>query len=225
MRVEDEGNKSLSTPIIVIGGGGHAKVLISTLLLQNRRIIGYVDLNSAQHSLLGIERLGDDNAVFQHSPAEVQLVNGVGSIGSTQLRRSLFEKFNAKGFSFAGVIHPAAFVAREVDLENGVQIMAGAVVQPGTWLGKNVIVNTGASVDHDCIIEGHAHIAPGVTLSGGVSVGEGSQIGTGASVIQGIRIGSRSIIGAGAVVIDDVAEGVTVGGVPAVVLRERTLVR
>lgn len=207
-----------SPPVIVIGGGGHAKVLISTLLLLKRKILGYVDVNSSLPALLGVMNLGDDSVLLQHSPRGVRLMNGVGSGCSTQLHQSVFEKFAEKGYIFETVVHPTAFVASDVEIEDGAQVMAAAVVQTGVRLGRNVIVNTSASVDHDCLIESHAHIAPGVTLSGGVRVGLGSHIGAGSCVIQGIAIGCRSIVGAGAVVIHDVPEGVTVAGVPAAVL-------
>jgi sugar O-acyltransferase (sialic acid O-acetyltransferase NeuD family) len=218
---EGNGLGSLRFPLIVIGGGGHAKVLISTLLLLNRQILGYVDINRTLPSVLGVPNLGSDDVAFEHSPTGVRLVNGVGSIGPTRLRHTVFEKFAAKGYRFETVIHPFSFVAPDVDLGEGVQIMAGAVVQPGTRLGKNVIINTGACIDHDCLVECHSHIAPGATLSGGVQVRRGSQIGTGASVIQGITIGLQSIVGAGAVVIEDVPERVTVAGVPAAILAGR----
>jgi sugar O-acyltransferase (sialic acid O-acetyltransferase NeuD family) len=222
LRCGDQIGDSWNLPAILIGGGGHAKVLISALLAQKRKILGYVDINRSLVSVLGIENLGDDDVAFQYSPSEVRLVNGVGSIGSTRLRCAVFEKFKVKGYIFETVIHPSAFVAAEVDLEEGVQVMGGAIVQPGTQLAKNVIVNTGARIDHDCLIGCHAHIAPGATLCGGVRVGTGSQIGAGATVIQGITIGPRSIVGAGAVVIDDVPEGLIVAGVPAAVLAGRS---
>lgn len=207
----------MNLPVIVIGGGGHAKVLISALRLQQRLILGFVDRSGTSLPVLGVSNLGNDEAAFAHLPAEVELVNGVGSVGSTRLRIEVFERFKQKGYRFASVLHPAALIAAEVELAEGVQVMAGAVIQAGARLAENVIVNTGACVDHDCWIEPHTHIAPGATLSGNVRVGFGSLIGTGASVIQNVRIGSRSIVGAGAVVVKDVPEGVTVVGVPAAV--------
>jgi sugar O-acyltransferase (sialic acid O-acetyltransferase NeuD family) len=205
----------VNLPVIVVGGGGHAKVLVSALLLQNRSIFGFVDPKPSLPPLLGIVHLGDDDLIFLHSPIQVRLVNGVGSTGSTVLRRAIYERFREKQYIFETVIHPSAIIAPEVHIEDGIQVMAGAVVQPGSHLGANVIINTGARVDHDCLIDAHAHIAPGATLSGSVHIGKGAHIGTGASIIEGIDVGEASIVGAGAVVLGNVAAGVTVVGVPA----------
>jgi sugar O-acyltransferase (sialic acid O-acetyltransferase NeuD family) len=201
--------------VIVVGGGGHAKVLVSALLLQNRSFLGFVDPKPSLPPLLGIVHLGDDDLVLLHSPNHVRLVNGVGSTGSTVLRRAIYERFRKKQYIFETVIHPSAFMAPELHIEDGVQVMAGVVVQPGSHLGANVIINTGARVDHDCSIAAHAHIAPGATLSGYVHIGEGTHIGTGACIIEGVNVGAGSIVGAGAVVLNDVPPGVTVVGVPA----------
>lgn len=205
----------MNLPLIIIGGGGHAKVLASTLLLQHRSVLGFVDPNPSLPPLLGIAHLGDDSATFLYPPDQVRLINGVGSIDSTAVRRLLYEKFRNRQYVFEIVIHPSAIIAPEVSIEDGVQVMAGAVVQPGSRLGSNVIINTGARVDHDCSIEAHSHIAPGAILSGDVHIGEEAHVGTGASIIQGITVGAASIVGAGAVVVHDVPAGATVVGVPA----------
>jgi sugar O-acyltransferase (sialic acid O-acetyltransferase NeuD family) len=202
-------------PLIVIGGGGHAKVLISTLLLQQREVLGFVDVKPSVGPVLGVPRLGDDGAVQRHSPKHVQLVNGIGSIGCTAARRSIYDRFRQANYIFANVIHPAAVIAPDVELEDGVQVMAGAVVQPGTRLGSDAIINTGARIDHDCVIESHAHVAPGAVLSGHVHVGSGSHIGAGACILQHIIVGARVTVGAGAVVLRDVPADVTVVGIPA----------
>jgi sugar O-acyltransferase (sialic acid O-acetyltransferase NeuD family) len=211
-------SSSSKLPVIVIGAGGHAKVLISTLLLQHRTVLGFVDLISSA-PVLGVTQLGDDNSVLQHSPKQVCLVNGVGSAGSTNARRAVYDRFRQLQYIFENVIHPSAIIAPEVEIEDGVQIMAGAVIQPGALLGSNAIINTGARVDHDCLIAAHVHIAPGVTLSGNVQVGTSSHVGTGASVIQGVKIGVESVVGAGAVVLRDVSDRAKVVGVPAIPIK------
>jgi sugar O-acyltransferase (sialic acid O-acetyltransferase NeuD family) len=212
----------LELPVIVIGGGGHAKVLVSTLLLCQMRILGFVDLDPGAPPLLGSKCCGGDAEVLLHAPGDVRLVNGVGSIGSTARRQEVYDRFTREGYRFATVIHPSAIIAPEAQIEAGVQIMAGAVLQPGSRVGSNAIVNTGAIVDHDCIVGAHTHIGPRAVLSGGVRVEAGAHIGTGACIIQGISIGAASVVGAGAVVIKDVPPGVTVVGVPAKTI-DRTL--
>ena len=209
-------------PVIVLGAGGHAKVLIDTLLALSVELIGIVDSASApkQGSVLGIPIIGNDEMVLNYPTDEVRLVNGLGSVTSTADRKRLFVDFKSKGYGFAGINHPSAVIAREVSLAEGVQVMAGAVIQPGCALGENTIVNTGASVDHDCSIGAHVHLAPGTTLSGGVEVGSETHIGTGATVIQGIRLGEGSLIAAGALVTEDVPDNVTVMGIPAKVVEK-----
>ncbi|HEX3032888.1 MAG TPA: NeuD/PglB/VioB family sugar acetyltransferase, partial [Bacillota bacterium] len=131
------------------------------------------------------------------------------------LRSKLFDKFKADGYSFASVIHPSAIIGYDVELGEGVQILAGAIIQPGSRVGANTIINTKASLDHDCIIGAQVHVAPGVTMSGNVRIADGVHIGTGAVLIQGISVGRNSLVGAGAVVIRDVTAESTVVGVPA----------
>jgi UDP-perosamine 4-acetyltransferase len=206
---------ALELPVIVIGGGGHAKVLVSTLLLCRRKILGFVDLNPTAPPLLGVRCLGSDEAVGVHAPGDVQLVNGVGSASSTTIHKDVYDRFIRQGYCFATVIHPSAVVASEVQIEDGVQVMAGAMLQPGSRVGANAIVNTGAVIDHDCVVGAHVHIAPRAVLSGGVRVNTGALIGTGACIIPGVSVGAGSVVGAGAAVIRDVPSGVTTVGVPA----------
>ncbi len=207
----------MSKPIIVIGAGGHAKVVIGSLLAAGAEIIGALDDDVSLHgkNILGVAVLGGDSVLAGHEPKNVMLVNGIGSTSVPERRQAVFERLKEQGYGFAAVIHPSAVIAADVETGEGSQIMAGAVVQPGVRMGCNVIINTRAGIDHECRIGGHVHIAPGATLSGEVTVGEGSHIGTGATVIEGVSIGNRSVIGAGAAVIGDVAGGATVTGVPA----------
>lgn len=207
--------KTRRLPVILLGGGGHAKVLFHMSLSAHQEILGCTDPKETQSPSFDLKRLGDDEVVFQYTPDEVLLVNGVGSTGSTVLREKIFNRFKAKGYSFLSIIDPSATIAFGVQLSEGVQIMAGAILQPGSSVGADAIVNTGAIVDHDCVVGAHAHIAPGAVLSGCVRVEAGAHVGTGACVIQGVSIGARSIVGAGAVVICNIPPGVTSVGVPA----------
>lgn len=192
----------MTKPVIVLGGGGHAKVLIDMLRRLDCLVLGIIDPNRTVGSLAhGLNVLGGDDAVFGYSPEEVELVNGMGSLPNDKgLRASLFKAFSTKGYRFKTLIDPTAIVASDVELSAGVQVMAGVIIQAGTGIAFNSIVNSGAIVDHDCHIGSHVHIAPGAVLSGAVEVGEAVHIGTGATIIQGIRIGAGSIIGAGSVI-------------------------
>jgi UDP-perosamine 4-acetyltransferase len=199
----------VTLPVIVIGGGGHARVVIDALLAQGAEILGVCDpaLPAAQPGPFGLEVLGDDEAVSAHAPGAVKLANGLGAPGATRRRREVFEAFAARGYRFVTVVHPSAVIGREVELGEGAQVMAGVVVQTGARIGRNAILNTGCRIDHDCRIGDHAHIAPGAVLSGVITVEDEVFIGAGASVIQGMRIGHGAIIGAGTVVVRDVAAG------------------
>jgi sugar O-acyltransferase (sialic acid O-acetyltransferase NeuD family) len=204
--------------IIVIGAGGHARVLLATLELLDCRLLGCTSRNVADHgtTVLGVSVLGGDSHIERYGSREVLLLNGVGQIASADSKRSeVFQIWSKRGYRFGTLIHPNAFVSNHVSLGEGCQVMANAAIQPGTTIGENSIINTSATVDHDCTIGAHVHIAPGAVVSGGVSIGEGAMIGAGATVIQGISIGPCAMIAAGAVVIKDVPAGVTVAGVPA----------
>jgi UDP-perosamine 4-acetyltransferase len=204
-------------PVIVLGAGGHAAVVIGSLTRLGRRILGLADQDPARKGSyrLGVEVCGDDAWVLSHSPDEVELALGIASVGRTAIRQKIFQRFDALGFRFATLVDPTSIVGAQVSMADGVQVMAGAVLQPSSVLGRNVIVNTRAVVEHDCRLEDHCHVAPGAVVCGGVTIGVGAHVGAGAVVIQGIHIGSNAVVGAGAVVIADVPDGMLVLGNPA----------
>ena len=207
----------MSLPVLILGAGGHAKVLIDALLAASEVIAGVVDPDTALTgtTVLEVPVLGGDEVVGEFPPDEILLVNGIGSVSPPVMRKQIFERFKGMGYRFAMVIHPSVVVAADVELGEGAQLMAGVVIQSGCRIGDNVIVNTRASLDHDCQIGDHVHIAPGVTMSGGVQVGKGVHVGTGATIIQGISIGNDCLIAAGAVVVGSLRTGSRVRGVPA----------
>lgn len=204
-----------SKPVLLIGAGGHAKVLLDILLNESANIVGILEQNPTVANLYGVPIIGTDETVKNFSPTQIVLVNGIGSATGTALRRRIYDKFTAWGYAFRQVIHSKAIISPRAQLGLGVQIMAGAIVNIGSVIGDDTIINTGASIDHDCRIGAHTHIAPGCVLSGGVTVGANSHIGTGTTVIQDVTIGQNVLIGAGSAVIGNIPAGERAMGVPA----------
>lgn len=205
-----------SKPLIIIGGGGHAKVLIDTLKLLGAPILGISERNPAlmNTELLGVHVICNDDDLKNYPPESVTLVNGLGAVKDTSLRREVFQRLKMLGYAFSQVIHPSAVISAHALLAEGVQVMAGAVIQPGAKIAENTLINTRTSVDHDCQIGSHVHLAPGATACGSVEMGDSVYVGSGATIIQGIIIGPHSLVGAGTLVRENVPAGSTVIGVP-----------
>ena len=142
---------AVTRPLIILGAGGHARVMVALARAAGYSILGVCDpafpVNDVS-SWEGIEVLGNDSSLDNFEPDRVGLVLGIGQRATGNLRESRYNALRAKGYEFPALVHPAAWVARGVALQDGVQIMAGAVVQPGCEIGENSIVNTRAGVDH-----------------------------------------------------------------------------
>ena len=206
----------MELPHILVGGGGHALVLAETLLRNGRTLLGFTDQGPREPLLPGVPWLGDDAVIEARDPHRCLLVNGLGSVGDTRPRRALFERFVARGYRFARVSHPSAVCAtRGVVLGRGSQLLAGAVVAPGTTLGDNVLLNSRAVLEHGCRVGAHSHIASGAVVCGDCLLHEAVHVGAGAVILQGIEIGSGAVIAAGSAVTRDVEPLTLVAGVPA----------
>lgn len=202
----------------LLGAGGHGSVLLDALLSTGVGVVGIIDPAKAVDSLIfGIPVLGGDDFLERFLPSDILLVNGIGiSMGAgAEFRARMFEKWKARGFDFSSVLHPSVWLARDVVLGEGCQVMSGAVLQCHARIGANAVINTRASVDHDCVIQAHAFVGPGAVLCGGVKVGAGAMIGAGATILPGVDIGDGALVGAGAVVRRDVSRGQFVAGNPA----------
>ncbi|MFW2332873.1 NeuD/PglB/VioB family sugar acetyltransferase [Ilumatobacter sp.] len=202
-------------PVVVLGAGGHARVLVEAL--GARSVAGHLsraaDTASATPALG--PRLGSDAEVRELAIAGHPFVLGIGFVdapGSARRAELLRELADVE---LVTVRHRGATVSPGALVGAGTFIGPGSVVCVGVRLGRAAIVNSGAVVDHDCDIGDNVHVGPGATLSGAVRVGDNTLVGVGATVRQGIRIGSDVVVGAGAVVIDDLPDGVTALGVPA----------
>jgi sugar O-acyltransferase (sialic acid O-acetyltransferase NeuD family) len=200
--------------IVVVGGGGHAKVVLS--ILKKRKgfnILGYTDLRDNDR-LRGVPFLGSDRELSSLAAGHAGLnaIIGVGQVGLGRLRQELWERLYSIGLTFPHIVSPDATVNEEVVVAEGAVVMDGAVINPGSRIGRGAIVNTNSTVEHDVTLDEWVHVAPGATISGGVRIGRFSMIGVGATVIEGVQIAANTIIGAGATVVRDLAEpGVYVG--------------
>ena len=203
--------------LIIVGGGGHARVLVDIIARSgNYCMLGYTDFQPCEG--MELPYLGNDDIIAGYAPDDIRLVNGIGAIDIPMRRREIYRRFAGKGYRFAGVIHERSILSAKARLSGEVQVMAGVVINAGAAVRENVIINTSVTVDHDCDIGAHTHVATGVILSGGVSIGEGCHIGAGTIVIQGIKIGDGALIGAGSLVIRDIPSGVKVHGSPATIV-------
>jgi sugar O-acyltransferase (sialic acid O-acetyltransferase NeuD family) len=199
---------------VVIGSGGHAKVVIATIEAcgDTVRHILDDDPRTWTTTVLGYPVKGPIGDDLIHADCVA-----VVAIGTNRARRHVVSRLQTR---FASVVHPSAIVHRSVTIGDGAVIFAGAIVQPDTTIGAHSIVNTAASIDHDGQVGAFSHVAPGVHLAGSVRIGEGALVGVGASIIVGMTVGAWAIVGAGSVVIRPVEQGVTVAGCPARPLSE-----
>jgi UDP-perosamine 4-acetyltransferase len=213
--VETRSDVSLS--VLILGAGGHGRVLLDLLRLLDVPVLGFIDRDASLWGkrIEGVEVIGGDEVVSKHAPETVRLVNGVGSIGDTRPRAAIFARFKEKGYRFATLVHPSAQIARTVVFGEGVQILAGAVVQASASIGDNSILNTLVGVDHDCQVGANVHLSPGVVLCGAARVGEDCHVGPATTVLQGIVIGEATLVGAGSLVLKDVPARSKVYGSPA----------
>ena len=211
-------NKKLKD-IIVIGGGGHAKIVISLLKkISKYNILGYADIQD-HGQVLGVKYLGYDDDVLKYD-TKPTLALGIGQIKNISFRKSIVDLFKKNGFEFETIISPDSIINEEVEIGEGTVIIDGAVINSGSNIGKYSIVNTKVSVDHDCIIRDFVHIAPGVTICGGVKVEKDSFVGTGTTILQYKHIGTNCIVGAGSVVTKDIPDNVIAYGNTCEIIRE-----
>ena len=193
--------------IIIIGSGGHAKVVKDLAEQLSYKIIAVCDPNDANKNnsyWKDIKFHKNESDLKKYDVKKVHLANGIGHMPkNNSSRNKVFVLLTNMGFTFPALIHPSANVSKYTKLEDGVQVMAGSVIQPGCIIKENTIINTSCSIDHDCIIGSDVHIAPGSTLCGDINVGKNSFIGCGSSIIQSIVLKNDSFIKSGSVVTED----------------------
>ena len=203
----------MNNAVIVLGAGGHAKVVIELLVATGHAVDYCVAGPGSPRRCLHVEVLVGDNHLERLHAEGYRLA--FPAIGANAVRQRVALQAIAIGYRLVNAISPHATISPSAALGNGIAIMGGAVVNADARIDDMVIVNTGATIDHDCHIEAGAHIAPQCALAGNVKVGPQALLGIGTLVIPEITIGEHATIGAGSTVISDIPPSVLALGHPA----------
>ena len=218
-KIQIQMKSKLKKPVAVVGYSGHSYVIIDILLSAGRIVTAYCDAEHKDKNPYHLNYLGKENEVINSLKAFDYFIgvghNGIRKKIYTQLAEHLGKPVNA--------IHPNAVVSASVEMNHGIMISANATINPLVTLGQGVICNTSCSIDHECVIEEFAHIAPGAVLCGNVKIGAGTFVGANAVIKQGIIVGKNVTIGAGTVVIRDIPDNMMVVGNPQRILHKEEL--
>jgi UDP-perosamine 4-acetyltransferase len=197
--------------LLVVGAGGHAKVVIDAAEEAGLEIAGVVGTATDPSEVLG-------HAVFR-SRDGLSADGFIVAIGDNTLRSRYFAEYRASGLAPASVVHPSSIFGRDVVIGDGTFVAAGVIVNTGARIGADTILNTGCAVDHDCIIGEHSHVGPQAALCGAVTLGEGVLMGVGSCASPRASVGEWSVVGAGAAVVGDLPSHTLCVGVPALPVR------
>ena len=194
--------------LIIIGGGGHAKVLADLAMSTGHNVIGFLDDNEKVAEMLGLKRIGTVADCEKYAD-KAKFVIG---IGNNKIRKEIFEKYDLE---YVTLIHPSAIISKTVKLGEGAVVLAGAIINADAKIGKQSIINTGAVVEHDCVIGEFTMVAPRATVCGFTKVGNNCWLGAGSVVNNVIKICDDVVVGSGAAVVKNMEEAGTYIGVPA----------
>ena len=200
--------------IIIVGAGGHARVVIDAVRLNKLDIHGIIDINYSEKSerINGYPLVGGFDYLDHINPKNYDIVI---AIGDNDKRDKYFSKVVKLGFNLPNIAHPTSILSKYVTIGKGVFINSGVIINSMARIGDNTIINTGAIIEHEVIIGKNCHICPGVKLTGRVHIGRNTFIGIGTSVIDHIMINENVTIGAGSVIINNIDKNLTVAGSPA----------
>jgi len=204
--------------IVIVGAGGHSKVVADAAVRAGFEIMGFVDDQANTAPLPGYWLMGTI-ADLANMRALSSAARILVAIGDNRTRMRVVEELALPAGRYATVIDPSAVVSRYASIAEGTVVLQGAIVNAGTAVGRHAVLNTGCTVDHDCRIGDYAHVSPGAHLAGGVEVGEGAHLGIGTCAIPGCSVGGWSVIGAGAAIVKDIPMKCVAVGVPARVVR------
>jgi sugar O-acyltransferase (sialic acid O-acetyltransferase NeuD family) len=204
--------------LVLVGAGGHGKVVADAARAAGVPIAGFVDDRYG----IDLDRLPTLGTIDEYKRAENNDDDAfIVAIGDNWTRMNVYDDLVEAGQHAGTVIHPTATVSEEATIEDGAYIGAEAVVNPGAFVGENAIVNTRATVEHDCVVGAHAFVAPHAVMCGESKLGEGALLGANATLAVGKSIGEWTKVGEGAVVKENLPAHVTAVGVPAKVRDQR----
>lgn len=207
----------MNKKILLVGGGGHCKSVLDSLLNTNQYSeIGVIDKNELiGKKVLSVTIIGSDEDLTRlYREGYKYAFVTVGSIGDPNIRIKLFNTLENIGFKIPNIIDTSAILSDHVKLDNGIFVGKKAVINTGSYIRKGTIINTSTIIEHDCIIEEFSHIAPGAVLCGEVRVGVNTHIGANSVIRQQVSIGSNAMIGIGSVVLNNIENGMVAYGNP-----------
>jgi UDP-perosamine 4-acetyltransferase len=203
---------SNNRPLVILGAGGHARVVIDCWRASGGLVAGLLDA-AVQDPIDDVPILGGDRELERACfVGKHTFILGLGDIA---VRRRLIDRLDQASAALEIVRHPSAIVSLRCQIADGVLLAPGAIVNAGATIDRHAVINTGAIVEHDCVVGENAFVGPGTRMGGGVHIGPDVMLGLGVIVLPGIRIEAGAVVGAGAVVTEPVARGMRMAGVPA----------
>jgi sugar O-acyltransferase (sialic acid O-acetyltransferase NeuD family) len=208
--------------IIIIGSGGHSRIVSEIAILLKYNVKGILDINfkkkKTKEFINSIPVLGGEEELKKFDNKSLKLFI---AIGDCKLRKIKYDYYSNLGFEFVNLIHPLVSISKSIKIGSGVMIASGAIINSNVQIKNNVIINSGSIIEHEVIIGNHCHCGPGSIIAGRVKISDGVFLGIGSKIIDNLSIGSNSILGAGSVIIFDIPKNSTVVGVPGVILNKK----
>ncbi len=206
---------------IVLGAGGHAKIVLDILESGGKEIAGLTDAVQTG-KCLGYPILGPDSILEELKEQGINCAAmGIGNVGKPAIRDKVYNYAKELGFAFPNVIHPTSIVSASAHLEEGIVAAAGSVINPDARIGSLAIINTGAVVEHEVTLGYGVHVAPNATVLGAASVGDNTFCGAGSVILPMVHVGKNVIIGAGAVIREDVPDDSVIVGIPGHIIKNK----